>query len=74
MSSWYYLNAETSKKKLPQLWRNKSWFPHHDNVPVHASLWPTGAQSCSLSHPTHLTWLQKTFFLFPKLESTLKGR
>jgi hypothetical protein len=29
---------ENVRRKIPQLWRNNSWFLHHDNAPAHASL------------------------------------
>jgi hypothetical protein len=40
---WYYLEVlkrlrENVRRKRPQLWRNNSWFLHHDNAPAHASL------------------------------------
>jgi hypothetical protein len=43
VNRWYYLKVlkclrENVRRKSPQLWRNNSWFLHHDNVPVHASL------------------------------------
>jgi hypothetical protein len=39
----YYLEVlkrirENVRRRKPQLWRNNSWFLHHDNAPAHASL------------------------------------
>jgi len=30
---------EKNRKKKPQLWRDNSWFLHHDNAPAHSALW-----------------------------------
>jgi hypothetical protein len=48
---WYNLEElkclrENLRRKIPQLWRNNSWFLHHDNAPANALLlihdfWPT---------------------------------
>jgi hypothetical protein len=43
VNRWYYLKVlkrlrENVRRKRPQLWRNNSWFLHHDNVPAHALL------------------------------------
>jgi hypothetical protein len=42
MNRWYYLEVlprlrENVRRTIPQLWRNNSWFLHHDK-PAHASL------------------------------------
>jgi hypothetical protein len=68
VNHWYYLEVlkclrENVRRKRPQLWRNNSWFLHHDSAPAHASR--TQTQLCFLSHPSHLTWLQQTFSYFP---------
>jgi hypothetical protein len=76
VNRWYYLEVlvrlrKNVRRKRPQLWRNNSWFLHHDNAPAHASLlivtfWPTRTQLRFHSHPTHLTRLWQTFCYFPK--------
>jgi hypothetical protein len=43
VNRWYYLEVlkrlrENVRRRRPQLWRNNSWFPHHDNAPAHSSL------------------------------------
>jgi hypothetical protein len=43
VNRWYYLEVlkrlrANVRRKRPQLWRNNSWFHHHDNAPAHASL------------------------------------
>jgi hypothetical protein len=43
VNRWYYLKVlkclrENVRRKRPQLWRNNSWFLHHDNAPAHATL------------------------------------
>jgi hypothetical protein len=40
VNHWYYLEVlkclrENVRRKRPLLWRNNSWFLHHDNVPAH---------------------------------------
>jgi hypothetical protein len=40
VNHWYYLEVlkrlrENVRRKKPQLWRNNSWFLHHDNAPTH---------------------------------------
>ncbi|CAK9826080.1 Protein GVQW3 [Anthophora retusa] len=31
-------NGSVNTKKRPELWRNNSWFLHHDNAPSHIAL------------------------------------
>jgi hypothetical protein len=43
VNRWYYLEVlkhlrENVRRKESQLFRNNSWFLHHDNAPAHASL------------------------------------
>jgi hypothetical protein len=62
-----------------QLWRNNSWFLHHDNAPAHASLLIrdilADTNTTVLPQPPYSPDLVPAdFFLFPKLKSTLKGR
>jgi transposase len=75
-------SAEMSKRKFQeqksQLWRNNSWFFHHDNEPAHTLL-----LICDFLANMNTTVLPQRpyspdmapadFFLFPKLKSTLKG-
>jgi hypothetical protein len=77
VNRWYYLEVlkrltENVKKKKTELWKNNSWFLHHENAPANASLLirdflPKRTQLCFLSHPNHLTWLRQTFSFFPNL-------
>jgi hypothetical protein len=80
---WYYLEVlkclrENVWRKRPQLWRNNSWFPHHDNAPAHASLlirnFLANTNTIVLPQPPYSPNLALTGFLFPKLKSTLKER
>jgi hypothetical protein len=43
VNRWYYHEVlkrlrENVRRKRPELWRNNSWFLHHDNAPAHAML------------------------------------
>jgi hypothetical protein len=43
VNRWYYLEVlkllrENVWRKRPQLWRNNSWFLHHDIAPVYTDL------------------------------------
>lgn len=70
---------ENVRRKRPELWRENSWFLHHDNAPAHASLQirefcAKNAMSV-LPHPPYSPDLAPCdFFLFPQLKCTLKGR
>ena len=70
---------EKIRKKRPQLWRDNSWFLHHDNAPAHSAL--SIREFCAknrltvLPQPPYSPDLAPCdFFLFPKLKSVLKGR
>jgi transposase len=70
---------EKVRRKRPQLWRNNSWFFHHDNGPAHALLlirdFLANTNITVLHQPPYLPDLAPAdFSLFPKLKSTLKGR
>jgi transposase len=66
------------RRRRPHLWRNNSWFLHHDNAPAHAS-----PLNCHFLANTNITVLPQPpyspdlapadIFLLPKLKSTLKG-
>jgi transposase len=81
VNSWYYLEVlkrlrENVRRKIPQLWRNNSWFLHHDNVPAHASLlihaFLANTNTAVLPQPSYTPDLAPAdFFLYP-LKSTLK--
>jgi hypothetical protein len=80
----YYLDVlkcprENVRRKRPQLWRNNSWFFHHDSAPAHASLLIRDFLANTYinvlpqsPYSPHLA--PADFFLFPKLKSTLIGR
>jgi hypothetical protein len=78
----YYLEVmkclrENVRRKIPELWRNNSWFLHHDNAPALASLLICDflANTNTTVHPQlpySLDVAPADFFLFPKLKSTLK--
>jgi transposase len=84
VNCWYYLEVlkrlrENARRKRPQLWRNNSWFLHHDNAPAHASLLIRNVLAnmniSVLPQPHYSPDLAPAdFFLFPKLKSTLKGQ
>jgi hypothetical protein len=82
MNRWYYLEVlkrlrENVRRRRPQLWRNNSWFLHHDNAPVQISLlirdFLANMNTTVLSQPPYSSYLApKDSFLFPKLKYTLK--
>jgi transposase len=70
---------EAAERKRPEGWRNKTWMLHHDNIPAHTSLF---IGKFLAKHETTLVPQQPYspdlapvgfLFLFPKLNSTLKG-
>jgi len=65
------------RRKRPELWENKIWMLHHDNVPAHASLllrsYLAKRQTSVVPYPPYSPDLAPAgFFLFPKLKTTLK--
>jgi len=67
------------RRKRPELWENQTWMLHHDNAPAHASLiirsYLAKHQTSVVPHPPYSPDLAPAdFFLFPKLQTTLKGR
>jgi hypothetical protein len=84
VNRWHYLEVlkrrrENVRRKSSHLWRNNSWFLHHDNAPVHASLlirdFLVNTNITVLPQPPYSPDLALAdFFLFPKLKFTLKGR
>jgi len=66
-------------RKRPELWENQTWMLHHDSAPAHASLlicsYLAKHQTSVVPHPLYSPDLAPAhFFLFPKLQTTLKGR
>ena len=66
-------------RKRTELWENQTWMLHHDNAPAHASLiissYLAKHQTSVVPHPPYSPDLAPAdFFLFPKLQTTLKGR
>ena len=67
------------RRKRPELWENQPWMLRHDNAPSHSSLlirsYPPKHQTSVVPLPPCSPDLAPAdFFLFPKLEPTLKGR
>jgi hypothetical protein len=81
VNRWYYLDVlkhlrENVRGKRPQLWRNNSWFLHHNNA--HALLvirdFLAKTNTTVLPQPAYSPDLDLAdFLLFPKLKSTLMG-
>jgi transposase len=84
VNHWYYLKVlkrlrENVRSNKPKLWKNNSWFLHHDNAPAHALLlirdFLAHTSTTVLPQPPCSPDLAPAdFFLFPKLKSALKGR
>jgi hypothetical protein len=82
LNRWYYLEElkhlrENVTTERPQLWRNNSWYLHHDNTPAHASLlihdFLANTNTTVLPQPPYSPALAPAdFFSFFKLKSTLK--
>jgi hypothetical protein len=83
VTRWFYLEVlkrlrENVRRKSPQLWRNNSWFFHHDSAPTHASLltrdFLANTNTTVLPQSPYSRDLAPAgIFLFSKLKSTLKG-
>ncbi|CAK9816200.1 Mariner Mos1 transposase [Anthophora plagiata] len=79
----YYLSVmrclrEAIRKKRPELWRNNSWFLHHDNAPSHTALVIRDHLSKNSTHivpqPAYSPDLAPCdFWLFSKLKRPLRG-
>jgi hypothetical protein len=70
---------EATRRKRPEEWRNKTWMLHRDNAPAHTLLLiheflVKHEMSVIPQLPYSLDLIPAEFFLFPKLNSTLKGR
>jgi len=72
-------SRDAVRRKRPKLRENKIWMLHHDNAPAHASLlirsYLAKHQTSVVPHPPYSPDVAPAdFFLFPKLQTTLKGR
>jgi len=73
------LRAAVRRRKRPEAWTNKTWMPHQDNAPAHASLliceFLMKHETTVVPQPPYSPDLAPVdFFLFPKLKFSLKGR
>ena len=79
----YYKNVLTTlrervRRRRPDMWKNASWILHHDNAPTHNALTVKRYLAKNISpvkeHPPYSPDLAPCdFFLFPKINSALKG-
>jgi hypothetical protein len=72
VNSAYYCDAlrrllKNMRRLRPELWRQKNWLLHHDNIPSHFSPgnFPTKSNMTVVPHPPYLS-------LFPRLQTKLK--
>ena len=69
---------ERVRRRRPDMWKNASWILHHDNAPAHNSLsvkrYLAKNNIPVLEHTPYSPDLAPCdFFLFPKIQSALKG-
>ena len=79
----YYLSVmrrlrEAIRKKRPDLWKDNSWFLHHDNAPSHTALilrdfFAKNATNIVPQPPYSPDLAPCDFWLFPKLKRPLRG-
>ncbi|CAK9833775.1 Mariner Mos1 transposase [Anthophora retusa] len=80
----YYVSVlkrlrENVRRKRPELWRNNSWFLHHDNAPAHTShivrdyLTKNNINTVPQA-PYSPDMAPCDFFLFPRLKLPLRGK
>lgn len=79
----YYLGVmkhlrESIRKKRPELWRNNSWFLHHDNAPSHTAIvirqFLAKNQTNTVPQaPYSPDMAPCDFFLFSRLKKPLRG-
>lgn len=84
VNAQYYLSVlkrlrENIRRKRPELWKDNSWFLHHDNAPAH-----TSALVCDYLKKNNVNVVPQApyspdmapcdFFLFPKLKLALRGK
>jgi transposase len=79
----YYLSVmrrlrEAIRKKRPELWKDNSWFLHHDNAPSHTALVLRDHFAKNSTHivpqpPYSPDLAPCDFWLFPKLKRPLRG-
>jgi len=80
----YYLNVmkrlrENIRRKRPDLWKDNSWFLHHDNAPSHKAIvvqefLAKNSTNVIEQAPYSPDMAPCDFFLFPKLKLPLRGR
>ena len=78
LTSYEMLSIGT-KRKRHELWEDQTWMLHHDNAPSHASLlirsYLAKHQTSVVPHsPYSPDVAPADFFLFPRLQTTLKRR
>ena len=69
---------ERVRRRRPEMWKNGAWVLHQDNAPAHNALsvnmFLTKHTITVLEHPPYSPDLAPCdFFLFPKIQSALKG-
>jgi histone-lysine N-methyltransferase SETMAR len=79
----YYLSVmqrlrESIRKNRPDLWKNNSWFLHHDNAPAHNSMLVRNFLAKNSTRiipqaPYSPDMAPCDFFLFAKLKNPLRG-
>jgi len=72
------LRERVRRRRRPEMWKNSSWVLHQDNAPAHNALsvktFLTKHKITMLKHPPYSPDLAPCdFFLFPKINSALKG-
>jgi len=70
---------ENVRCKWPEMWKNRDWLLHHDNVPAHTSLvvrkFLTKYNMTTAPHPAYSPDLAPcNFYVFPKMKLRLKGQ
>lgn len=80
----YYVSVlkrlrENIRRKRPELWRDNSWFLHHDNAPAHTSHLVRDYLTKNNVHtvpqaPYSPDMAPCDFFLFPRLKLPLRGK
>jgi histone-lysine N-methyltransferase SETMAR len=68
---------ENVRRRRPELWRELTWLPQHDNAPSHTSVFTqqflAKNEMAVIPHPPYTPDLAHCdFFLFPKINLKLK--